>query len=206
MWWLGNRRKPDGMKVLIIDPDEARAALVAEGLADVHPLEITRVSSFEQVEGDLARLAPDVIVIASDSPDRDTLESLREATGGNRRPVVMFVDQSSPDLAEAAVEAGVAAYVVDGLSAGRVRSVIEVAMSRFKLMQKLRNDLSKTQADLASRKFIERAKGLLMKERSLDEDGAYKLLRKLAMDTGRPLGAIATDLLTFAGVLKGPEP
>lgn len=193
------------MKVLIIDPDEARAALVAEGLADVKPLEVHRVGSFEEVEGDLPRLAPDVIVIACESPDRDTLESLREANAGNPRPVVMFVDRSSPGLAEAAVEAGVAAYVVDGLSAGRVRPVLEVAMSRFGLMQKLRADLHKAQADLASRKAIERAKGLLMSERGLSEEQAYKLLRKLAMDTGRPIGAVANDLLTFAGVLKGDD-
>ncbi|MES2895620.1 MAG: ANTAR domain-containing protein [Pseudomonadota bacterium] len=191
------------MKVIIIDPDEARAALVAEGLADVRPLEVRRASSFEAIEGELPSFAPDVIVIACDSPDRDTLESLREATSDNPRPVVMFVDRSSPGLAEAAVEAGVAAYVVDGLSAGRVRSVLEVAMSRFELMQKLRTDLDKAKADLASRKSVERAKGLLMKERGIDEDQAYSLLRKLAMDTGRPIGAVANDLLTFAGVLKG---
>ena len=191
------------MKVLIIDPDEARAALVAEGLVDVRPLEVRRVASFEDVEATLATIAPDVIVIACDSPDRDVLESLRESTEANPRPVVMFVDRSSPGLAEAAVEAGVAAYVVDGLSSGRVRSVLEVAMSRFELMQKLRTDLAKAKADLASRKTVERAKALLMKERGLDEDAAYKLLRKLSMDTGRPLGAVAADLLAFAGVLKG---
>jgi response regulator NasT len=193
------------MKVLIIDPDEARAALVAEGLVDVRPLEVRRAPSFEAVEADIASLAPDVIVIACDSPDRDVLESLRDATEGNPRPVVMFVDRSSPGLAEAAVEAGVAAYVVDGLSAGRVRSVLEVAMSRFELMQKLRTDLAKAKADLASRKAVERAKGLLMKERGIDEEQAYAILRKLAMDAGRSIGAVATDLLTFAGVLKGSK-
>ncbi len=191
------------MKVVIIDPDEARAALVAEGLSDVTPLNMRRCATFEEIEPDLATFAPDVIVIACDSPDRDTLESLREATEANPRPVVMFVDRSSPGLAEAAVEAGVAAYVVDGLSAKRVRSVLEVAMSRFELMQKLRADLEKAKADLASRKAVERAKGLLMKDRGIDEDQAYRILRKLAMDTGRPLGAVAADLLTFAGVLKG---
>lgn len=193
------------MKVVIIDPDEARAALVAEGLSDVRPLEVRRAANFEAIEADLPAFSPDVIVIACESPDRDTLESLREATEGNPRPVVMFVDRSSPGLAEAAVEAGVAAYVVDGLSARRVRSVLEVAMSRFELMQKLRTDLDKAKADLASRKAIERAKGLLMKDRGIDEDQAYRVLRKLAMDTGRPLGAVATDLLTFAGVLKGEK-
>lgn len=189
------------MRVLIIDPDEARAALVAEGLAGVKPLTVMRVAAFDEAEA--AAYAPDVIVIASESPDRDTLESLRDANAHNPRPVVMFVDKSAPGLAEAAVEAGVAAYVVDGLQANRVRPVLEVAMSRFGLMQQLRSDLKKAKADLADRKAIDRAKGLLMKERGLDEEAAYRLLRKLAMDKGRPLGAVAADLLAFAGVLKG---
>ena len=191
------------MRVLIIDPDEARAALVAEGLADVKPLTVRRAAAFDEAEAELANFAPDVIVIACDSPDRDTLESLRDSTDANPRPVVMFVDRSAPGLAEAAVESGVAAYVVDGLQPGRVRSILEVAMSRFQLMQKLRSDLDKAKADLASRKTVERAKGLLMKERGMDEDAAYRLLRKLAMDSGRPLGAVAADLLAFADVLKG---
>ena len=189
------------MRVLVVDPDPARAALVAEGLAGVEPLEVRHAPVFDQAEA--AVFGPDVIVVASDSPDRDVIESLREATAANPRPVVMFVDRSEPGLAEAAVHAGVSAYVVDGLSAARVRSVLEVAMSRFQLMHGLRQDLEKAKADLASRKTVERAKALLMKERGLDEDAAYRLLRKLSMDTGRPLGAVAADLLAFAGVLKG---
>jgi response regulator NasT len=189
------------MRVLVVDPDPARAALVAEGLAGVEPLEVRHALVFNQAEA--TAFAPDVIVVASDSPDRDTIESLREATAANPRPVVMFVDRSEPGLAEAAVHAGVSAYVVDGLSAARVRSVLEVAMSRFGLMNGLRQDLDKAKADLASRKTVERAKALLMKERGLDEEAAYRLLRKLSMDTGRPLGAVAADLLAFAGVLKG---
>ncbi|MDZ4370780.1 MAG: ANTAR domain-containing protein [Phenylobacterium sp.] len=192
------------MRVLVVDPDPARAALVAEGLAGVEPLEVRHARVFDQSEA--AVFAPDVIVVASDSPDRDTIESLREATAANPRPVVMFVDRSEPGLAEAAVHAGVSAYVVDGLSAARVRSELEVAMSRFGLMNGLRQDLEKAKADLASRKTVERAKALLMKERGLDEDAAYRLLRKLSMDTGRPLAAVAADLLAFAGVLKGERP
>ena len=154
------------MRVLIIDPDEARAALVAQGLDGVKPLEVRRASAFDEAEA--ARFAPDVIVIASESPDRDTLESLRDANAHNPRPVVMFVDKSAPGLAEAAVEAGVAAYVVDGLAETRVRAVVEVAMSRFSLMQKLRTDLEKAQAaivgTLAIRRkaLIRRWSGLLM--------------------------------------------
>ena len=191
------------MRVLIIDPDPARAALVAEGLAGVDPLEVRQAAVF--VEAEAAAFRPDVIVVASESPDRDTLESLREASAANPRPVVMFVDRSEPGLAEEAVRAGVAAYVVDGLSTGPVRPILEVAMSRFQLMHQLRADLAKAKADLASRKSVERAKALLMKERGLDEEAAYRMLRKLSMDTGRPLGAVAADLLAFAGVLKGGE-
>ncbi|RAK51359.1 ANTAR domain-containing response regulator [Phenylobacterium deserti] len=189
------------MRVLVVDPDPARAALVAEGLSGVDPLEVRHAAIFDEHEA--ALFEPDVVVVAADSPDRDTLDSLREASLANPRPVVMFVDRSEPGLAEEAVRAGVAAYVVDGLAAGRVRTVLEVAMSRFALMNQLRQDLEKAKADLASRKTVERAKALLMKERGLEEEEAYKLLRKLSMDTGRPLAAVASDLLAFAGVLKG---
>lgn len=189
------------MRVLVIDPDPARAALVAKGLEGVQPLEVRRSATYDETE--VLTFAPDVVVIAAESPDRDTLDSLREASHGLPRPVVMFVDRSEPGLAEQAVRAGVAAYVVDGLAPGRVQPILDVAISRFALTQQLREDLAKAKADLEARKVVDRAKGLLMKERGLDEDGAYRLLRKLAMDRGKPIGTVAADLLTFAGVLKG---
>lgn len=192
------------MRVLVIDPDHARAALVAEGLEGIEPLEVRRSTTYDEAE--VLAFAPDVVVIAAESPDRDTLDSLREASQGAPRPVVMFVDRSEPGLAEQAVRAGVAAYVVDGLAPGRVRSILDVAMSRFALTQQLHGDLAKAKADLEARKTVERAKGLLMKERGLDEDGAYRLLRKLAMDRGKPIGSVAADLLAFAGVLRGEAP
>jgi response regulator NasT len=189
------------MRVLVIDPDPARAALVAEGLDGVDPLEVRQSPQFDAAE--TLAFAPDIIVVACDSADRDTLESLREAGEANPRPVVMFADRSEPGLAEQAIRAGVAAYIVDGLSPARVRPILEVAMTRFSLMQQLRGDLAKAKANLESRKVVDRAKGLLMKERGLDEEAAYRLLRKLAMDKGRPIGAVAADLLAFAGLLKG---
>src|SRR5438270_5989944 len=155
------------MRVLVVDPDPARAALVAEGLAGVHPLEVRHTAVFDETEA--AIFEPDVVVVAADCPDRDILESLQDASVANPRPVVMFVDRSEPGLAEAAVRAGVAAYIVDGLAPGRVRAILEVAMSRFRLMHQLRQDLEKAKADLASRKSVERAKALLMKERGLEE-------------------------------------
>ncbi|HWA62855.1 MAG TPA: ANTAR domain-containing protein [Caulobacteraceae bacterium] len=194
------------MRVVIIDPDEARAALVAEGLADFRPLELRRAATIDSLGADLEAFQPDVIIVACDSPDRDTLEGLREATEANPRPIVMFVDRTTPGLSQAAVEAGVAAYVVDGLAPGRIRPVLDVALSRFQLMQRLRTDLDQARQDLASRKIIDRAKGLLMKERGLDEEAAYAALRKLAMNTGRPIAAVAADLIAYANVLKGGAP
>ncbi|MHB8284711.1 MAG: ANTAR domain-containing response regulator [Caulobacteraceae bacterium] len=192
------------MRVLLIDPDRARAALVTEGLAAMGPLDVREAASFDESEA--KAFGPDLIVVACDSPDRDTLESLRVASAANPRPIVMFVDRSEPGAAEAAVQAGVAAYVVDGLSPSRVRPVLEVAMTRFSMLQEMRSELSRARADLASRRTIERAKGLLMKERGLDEESAYRVLRKLAMDKGRAIGAVAADLLAFAEVLgTGPK-
>lgn len=189
--------------MLVIDPDEARAALVEEGLQDVRPLEIRRTPDLASAQATLADFTPDVIVIACDSPDRDTLESLRETSVHNPQPIVMFVDRSAPALAEAAVQAGVAAYIVDGLSPKRVRSILEVALTRFQVMQAMRADLAKAKSDLADRKTVDRAKGLLMKERGLEEDAAYRLLRKLAMDSGRSMGAVARELIIYAEILKG---
>jgi len=191
------------MRILVIDPDSARSALVTEGLSGIPPLEVRNSLVFDEREA--AAFSPDVVVVATESTDRDTLDSLRDANSGALRPIVMFVDRSDPGQAQEAVRAGVAAYVVDGLATGRVRAVLEVAMTRFHLMRQLRTDLDKAKADLASRRNVERAKALQMKERGLDEDAAYKMLRKLSMDTGRPLSAVALDFLTFAGILKAPD-
>lgn len=191
------------MRLLLIDPDSTRAELVAEGLAGLEPLELRRQSTL--VDDDLRAFAPDLIIIACDSPDRDTIDSLRDVTQSNQRPVIMFVDRSEPGLADRAVRAGVAAYVVDGLQPNRVRPILEAAMTRFQLMQQLRVDLAKAQSDLVARKTVDRAKGMLMKERQIDEAAAYAILRKLAMNSGRPIAAVAADLLAFAGVLKGDQ-
>ena len=190
------------MRVLVIDPDEARAQLVVDGLREMQPTEVRCAARV----GDLGDYAPDVVVIACDSPDRDMLETVRRSSGPLAKPVVMFVDRSEPGFAQEAVEAGVAAYVVNGLAPGRVRPVVEVALGRFRMMQKMREDLEQAKSDLAQRKTIERAKGLLMKMRGLDEASAYAEMRKLAMDTGRPLHALAADLLALAGLTGDRKP
>ncbi|MDC7676366.1 ANTAR domain-containing response regulator [Asticcacaulis machinosus] len=194
------------MNVLIIDPDDARAALVAEGIrADTAHQDAT-IHHWPRFE--LARLKdinPEMVIIACESPDRDTLDALQIAHEQAPRPVAMFVDRSDANTTAEALEAGVAAYIVDGYSPNRVASILTVATHRFNLMQTLRNDLTKAKADLAARKSIDRAKGVLMTSRGISEDDAYKILRKHAMDTGRPMAAVAADILAISGLLKPGE-
>ena len=191
------------MRLLLVDSDPARSALIAEGLADTRPLELRQASSFTEAE--FVAFKPDLVVVACDSPESDTLDRLREATQDNPTPVVMFVDRSAPGLADEAIRAGVAAYIVDGLQPGRVRPILEVAVSRFQLMQQLHTELAQARSDLAARKTVERAKGLLMKERHVEEEEAYAILRKLAMNSGRSVSAVAADLLSFHRVLTGDK-
>ncbi|MDV6331232.1 ANTAR domain-containing response regulator [Asticcacaulis sp. 201] len=193
------------MNVLIIDPDASRSALVAEGIRADYGDQETQIRQGEHFELRMLRdFDPDMVIIACESPDRDMLEALQVANEAVPRPVIMFVDRSDANATAKALEAGVAAYIVDGFNPRRISSILTVAAQRFALTQSMRADLNKAKADLAARKVIDRAKGVLMKSRNLSEDEAYKALRKHAMDTGRPIHAIATDILAITGLLN-PE-
>ena len=191
------------MHVLIIDPDEVRAASVAEGIRADYPGQEMMVRIWPRLELRMLRdFDPEMVIIACESPDRDMLEALQVANEQVPRPVVMFVDRSDANATAQALEAGVAAYIVDGYNPKRMSSILTVAAPRFAMTQSLRNDLNKAKADLAARKTIDRAKGVLMKSRNLTEDEAYKVLRKHAMDTGRPIQAVAADILAVSDLLK----
>lgn len=190
------------MHVLIIDPDEVRAASVAEGIRADYPGQEMMVRIWPRLELRMLRdFDPEMVIIACESPDRDMLEALQVANEQVPRPVVMFVDRSDANATAQALEAGVAAYIVDGYNPKRMSSILTVAAQRFAMTQSLRNDLNKAKADLAARKVIDRAKGVLMKSRNLTEDEAYKVLRKHAMDTGRPIQAVAADILAVSDLL-----
>jgi len=137
----------------------------------------------------------DVIVCGIDDPSRDALDSMRALARDEPRPVVLFAERSAPEQIKAAIEAGVAAYVAEGLDPARVRPVIEVAIQQFRAYQALRGVLARTQAELEERKVIERAKGLLMQARGLDEDQAHQALRRTAMDHGQRLMDAAKHIL-----------
>ncbi len=183
------------MRVLLIDDDAERAGAVKAGL-EVTGCVVVAVAA---EAGDLTLMvreaAADVIVCAIDDPGRDALESMRALNRDEPRPVVVFAARGEPDQIEAALEAGVAAYVVEGLSTHRVRPVIEVAIRRFRAHQALCARLEEAQATLADRVVIERAKGVLMQRRRLSEEDAYRLLRRWSMDRGEKLAHVAQQFL-----------
>jgi len=186
---------------MIVDENPERAALIEASLAGEGYEIVARVIGRADLQATVNRVEPDVIVIDMECPDRDTLEDMSRITRERRRPTVMFVDRSDSESIRAAVQAGVTAYVVAGLSPERVRPVLEVAIARFTEFEELRRELESARSNLEDRKVIERAKGILMKRRGLPEDEAFRLLRKMAMDRKLRLAAVARELVAAAEVL-----
>jgi len=186
----------------VVDEDPARAAVLESGLLAADAEIVATVAPSEDLVARVRAVRPDIIIVDMDSPRRDTLESMRTISRDQPLPIVMFVDTADSGLIEEAMRAGVSAYVIDGLAAKRVKPVLDVAIARFKEVQGLRAELAKTKASLGERKVIERAKGLLMQQRGLSEDDAFRALRKLAMDKNQRLVEVAQALLTYAQLLK----
>lgn len=193
------------MRVLVIDELaedlEERADTLREGLARAGHEVVASLSSPLELLQAVARLRPDVIVIDTESPTRDVLEHLVMISQSSPRPIVMFASDSGGEAIREAVRAGVSAYVVDGLDAGRVNSIVEVACARFDELQRIKVELADANLKLSERKLVERAKGLLMKSRGLSEDEAYHALRKLAMSKKLRLGDVAQQLIDSAELL-----
>lgn len=191
-----------GLRILLVDEDSERAVILAEALAEQGYELVALLSPRDLSVARVQEIAPDVVIVDMGSPSRDTIDSMRQINADQPRPIVMFVDQSDEDTIRQAVQAGVSAYVIDGLNVRRVKPILDVAIARFQEFQALRDELRKTRATLDERKIVERAKGLLMRERKLSESEAYATLRKLAMDRQQKLAEVAEALITFADVLK----
>ena len=181
--------------MLLIDDDAERAAAVKAGLEAAGCAVVAMAAEARDLIGMVRDAAADVIVCDLDDPGRDALESMRALHRDEPRPVVVFAARGEPDQIEAAIEAGVAAYVVEGLAPNRVRPVLDVAIRRFRAHQALRARLEQAQATLADRVIIERAKGVLMQQRGLSEEDAFRLMRRWAMDRSQRLVQIAQDFL-----------
>ena len=189
------------LSVLLVDDDPERAAIVEPALREAGYEVVTVVDTATEMLAQVRARRPDVIIIDRDSPDRDTLEHVCMITRDDPRPIVMFTQDQDRTLMRAALEAGVSAYVVDGLSVERVRPIVEVALARFEQWQALRRELDQAQTNLAERKVIERAKGIVMKQRRCSEDEAYAMLRNLAMDRNQRLAQVAESVITMAELL-----
>jgi len=183
------------LRVLLVDAEPDRAELVRAGLEAAGCTVVAVTPSLGDLTTQVRAATADVIVCALDDPSRDALESMRALHRDEPRPVVVFAARGEPDQIEAALAAGVAAYVVEGLAPARVRPVIEVAIRRFRAHQALLAELAAAQAKLADRTLIERAKGMLMQRRRLSEAEAHRALRRTAMDGGIRLVEAAQAVL-----------
>jgi response regulator NasT len=193
------------LRIAIIDDSGLRATILEEGLRDAGFDEIEVVPPQGAFVARLERMAPDVVLMNLGNANRDSLEEMLAVSRALARPIAMFVDQSDESMIGAAIDAGISAYVVDGLRKERVKPVLELAIRRFNAFSKLQAELDAARTELADRKTIDRAKAILMKSRSLDEPAAYGLLRTTAMKQGRRIVEVAEALITAADLLgDGP--
>lgn len=189
------------MRVMVIDEEPERFAVLEQALRDGGYTVVARVQTDEDLLARVRELAPDVIIVDMESPSRDILEDMHSISMSQPRPIVMFAESSDSDMINAAVRAGVSAYVVDGLSSKRLKPVIEVAIARFREFQGLRTELAQAKNDLVERKAIEKAKGILMRQKGLNEEQAYNALRKTAMDRNQRLAEVAKSVIVASSLL-----
>ncbi len=189
------------LRVVLVDESPERSAVLQQALREAGYETVAQIAADTHLPERIRSLRPDVIIIDMESPDRDTLEQLCCARGDEPRPVVLFTHDGDAGKIRAAIRAGVSAYVVGGLSSERVKPIIDVAIARFEEHQALKRELDRANATLAERKVIERAKGILMKQRKCSEDEAYQLLRKTAMDRNQRLAEVAENVVALASLL-----
>lgn len=190
------------LRIVIADPNPLRAAILREGLTEAGHGDVVVLDSFLDLEARLGAIRPDIVLIDLENPSRDVLEQMIRMSGANARPVAMFADVSDAAMINAAIDAGVSAYVVDGLKKERVKNIVDLSISRFNAFARLREELRATKTQLADRKAIDQAKALLMKAKKIPEEQAYAMMRKVAMNEGKKIADVARSILTAAELLK----
>ena len=194
---------PDSfLRILLIDQNVTRAAILEDGLREAGHTDVVVVRDMQNLLKRIVDTEPDVIFIDLENPNRDVLEQMFQVSRVVQRPIAMFVDKSDAGMTEAAVVAGVSAYVVDGLKKERIKSILELTISRFKAFNLLRDELNRTKQQLEDRKLVDRAKGVLMKQRGMNEEAAYALMRKTAMNENLKLSDVAQSIITAAKMFK----
>jgi response regulator NasT len=190
------------LRILIIDENVVRASILEDGLREAGHTRVIVISSMRELLRQIVEADPEMIFIDLENPNRDVLEQMFQVSRSVRRPIAMFVDRSDTASIEAAIDAGVSAYVVDGLRKERVKPILDMTISRFNAFNRLREELDRTKQALEDRKVIEKAKGILMKTRNIPEEEAYALLRKTAMNESRRVAEVAAGLVMAAQLLR----
>jgi two-component system, response regulator / RNA-binding antiterminator len=199
---LPGRFMDPSLKIVIVDESPVRAAILEEGLREAGHVQVVRIAETANLLARIYAIDPDVILIDLENPSRDILEQMFQVSRIVRRPVAMFVDQADSASIRASVDAGVSAYIVDGLKKERIKNILDTCIMRFNAFSKLQGELDQAKSALADRKVIDRAKGVLMKAKNLTEDEAYALLRSTAMRENKKIAEIAQSVVTAAEMLK----
>ena len=190
------------LKIVIVDESPVRAAILTDGLREAGFIQVIHLNETANLLARVYAIDPDVILIDLENPSRDVLEQMFQVSRVVKRPVAMFVDQSDTASIQASVDAGVSAYIVDGLKKERIKYILDTCISRFNAFSRLQGELERTKSALEERKVIDRAKGILMKAKSLTEEEAYAMLRKTAMNEKKKIAEIAQSIITAAEMLK----
>ena len=190
------------LSIVIVDENPVRAAILEEGLREAGHINVVRIEGTAKLLARIYAIDPDVILIDLENPSRDVLEQMFQVSRVVKRPVAMFVDQADSASIQASVDAGVSAYIVDGLKKERIKSILDLCISRFNAFSRLQSELEQTKSALEERKVIDRAKGILMKAKNLSEEQAYALLRKTAMNENRKIAEVAQSVVTAAELFK----
>jgi len=190
------------LKIVIVDKNPVRAAILEDGLREAGHVHVVRIDETSHLLARIYAVDPDVILIDLENPSRDVLEQMFQVSRAVKRPVAMFVDQSDSASIEAAVDAGVSAYIVGGMRKERVQNILDLCISRFNAFARLQDELERTRTALDERKAIDRAKGILMKAKNLTEQDAYALLRRTAMNENKKIADVAQSVITAAELFK----
>jgi len=190
------------LKILIVGKNPVRAAILEDGLREAGHLHVARIDETSHLLARIHAFDPDVILIDLENPSRDVLAQMFQVSRAVKRPVAMFVDQSDTGSIDAAVDAGVSAYIVGGLRKERIKNILDLCISRFNAFARLQDELERARNALDERKAIDRAKGILMKARDLTEQDAYALLRRTAMNENKKIADVAQSVITAAELLR----
>ncbi|MEI9806289.1 MAG: ANTAR domain-containing protein [Pseudolabrys sp.] len=190
------------LKIVIVDESPVRAAILEDGLREAGFSQVVHIEGTSNLLARVYAMDPDVILIDLANPSRDVLEQMFQVSRIVKRPIAMFVDQSDTASIQASVDAGVSAYIVDGLKKERMKHILDLCISRFNAFARLEGELDRAKTALEDRKVIDRAKGILMKAKNLSEEQAYVLLRNTAMNEKKKIAEIAQSVITASEMFK----